>query len=185
MHQTLHAFYNNEKSFYTSTSSTYKHRIFFPPARKFFWVHCVHKLPIFWHRARGLSCNQQSSAVIFPLFFFFNHTRSFVKGLLGFSLLHQTCKALSKTIFRDSGLRSLAIFDNLFYNRFLGGKRKRTQQPQCSWKRISLSSSRNTVWKYEPAIYLFSVDKMSHARFQMMLIYVLTAEVIFQSSFKE
>lgn len=118
-------------------------------------------------------------------FFFFNHTRSFVKGLLGFSLLHQTCKALSKTIFRDSGLRSLAIFDNLFYNRFLGGKRKRTQQPQCSWKRISLSSSRNTVWKYEPAIYLFSVDKMSHARFQMMLIYVLTAEVIFQSSFKE
>lgn len=51
----------------------------------FFWVHCVQKLPIFWHRARGSSCNQQCSAVIFLLFFFFNHPRSFVKGLLGFS----------------------------------------------------------------------------------------------------
>lgn len=50
---------------------------------------------------------------------------------------------------------------------------------------ISLSLNRNTLWKYKPVIYLYSVDKTSHARFKMMLFYVLTAEVISQSSFKE
>jgi len=44
--------------------------------------------------------------------------------------------------------------------------------------------SRKALWKYKPAIHLF-VDKMSHARFKMMLIYVLSPEVISQSSFKE
>lgn len=34
-------------------------------------------------------------------------------------------------------------------------------------------------------MYLFSVDKMSHVGFKMMLFYVLTDEVISQSSFKE
>lgn len=94
-------------------------------------------------------------------------------------------QAITQTIFRDSGLWSLAVFDNLFNNRIPGDKIKPRNGKTYGTETISLYSSKNTHWKYKPVIYLFSVEKISHARFKIMLFYVLTAEVISQSSFKE